>query len=196
MTGCMTKTCAVFSSGRSLKYVLLWNGTLIVVAIGFCASCRDLSLSSVWAKDDVSAMVIAATATETASIRAAFAGLIAEAKRGLGRCGVMAHHPLRSATHFRADKPQHAGCRKRRLHPLSEDVAHQEERGEHSPEMHRGIQVVDQLRADQGLRQDQLDGRQRVAASRSITAKKARYFSAGSSGSAFTAVAQASASPE
>src|SRR5262249_48589663 len=68
-----------------------------------------------------------------------------------------------SARHFRADKPQRAGCRKRRLHPLSEDVAHQEERGERSPEMHRGIQVVDQLRADHGLRQDQLDGRQRVA---------------------------------
>src|SRR5262249_39031745 len=132
MTGCMTRTCAVFSSGPSLKYVLLWNGTLIVVAIGFCASCRDLSVSSdVWAKDDVSAKAIAATATETASIRAAFAGVIAEARRGLGRCGVMTHHPFRSATHFRADKPQRVGCRNRRLHPLSEDVAHQEERGEH-----------------------------------------------------------------
>ena len=41
---------------------------------------------------------------------------------------------------------------------MPDDVAHQEEIGEHGPEMHRGIQVVDQLRTDGWLRQHQFDG--------------------------------------
>src|SRR5260370_37215163 len=45
-TGWMIKTFAVLCSGPALKYVLFWNGTLIVFAIGFCASCRAFSLSS------------------------------------------------------------------------------------------------------------------------------------------------------
>ena len=40
----MITTFPVFSSGPELKYVLLWNGTLILVAIGFSASSSAFSL--------------------------------------------------------------------------------------------------------------------------------------------------------
>src|SRR6185295_3083678 len=55
-TGWMITTLPVFSSGPELKYVLLWNGTLILAAIGFSASSSAFSLlSDVWAKHRVAA---------------------------------------------------------------------------------------------------------------------------------------------
>src|SRR5678816_987045 len=89
MTGWMIKTFPIFSSGPSPKYVLLWNGTLILVAIGFSATCRPFSWSSdVWAKDGVAATMRAATAT----------------RRQLDRRVGIPHQPFRAASHFSADR--------------------------------------------------------------------------------------------
>jgi hypothetical protein len=103
--GWMITTFPVFSSGPELKYVLLWNGTLILVAIGFSASCRALLScpGGDWAKEGLATMMTAATVTQRASVEATAAPSIPEDGRQLDRCACIADQPFRSANQFRAD---------------------------------------------------------------------------------------------
>jgi hypothetical protein len=85
--GWMITTFPVFSSGPELKYVLFWNGTVILVAIGFSASSSAFSLvSDVWPKHG-----------------AAVTMMVAVTQRQLGRRECIADQPFRSANQFRAE---------------------------------------------------------------------------------------------
>src|SRR4029453_4464922 len=86
--GWMIRTYPVFSSGPELKYVLLWNGTLIRVAIGFSASSSAFSLvSDAWAKHGAAATM-----------------MVAVTQRQLDPRECIAVQPCRSANHFSADR--------------------------------------------------------------------------------------------
>src|SRR5664279_2293338 len=59
ITGWMLRTSCVPFSGPTLKLVLLWNGTLIRLAIGFCASLASSSADSSACAGAVAAIAIA-----------------------------------------------------------------------------------------------------------------------------------------